>query len=64
MIVNSAQVRLNFGLKGSGLWFDIQPVSAGVFGFAAGILVTILVSLFTRDHADAPLPKRIYMDGI
>ena len=64
MIVNSAQVRLYLGLKGSGLWFDIQSVSAGVFGFAAGILVTIMVSLFTRDHASAPLPKRIYMDGI
>jgi len=35
-----------------------------VFGFVAGILVTILVSMSTRDHADAPLPKRIYMDGI
>jgi cation/acetate symporter len=64
MIINSAQVRLFWGLKGSGLWFDIQPVSAGVFGFVAGILVTILVSMSTRDHADAPLPKRIYMDGI
>jgi cation/acetate symporter len=64
MIINSAQVRLFLGLKGNGLWFDIQPVSAGVFGFVAGILVTILVSLSTRDHTDAPLPKRIYMDGI
>ena len=64
MMINSAQVRLNFGLKGSGLWFDIQPVSAGVFGFVAGIFVTIVVSLFTRDQTDAPPPKRVYMDGI
>ena len=31
-----------------GLWFDIQPVSAGVFGVPAGFVVAILVSLLTR----------------
>jgi cation/acetate symporter len=64
MVINSAQVRLNLGLQGSGLWFDIQPVSAGVFGFAAGILVTVLLSLLMPDRADVLPPKRIYMDGI
>jgi cation/acetate symporter len=64
MLINSAQLRLNLGLQGSGLWFDIQPVSAGVFGFIAGVLVTVAVSLLTQDQALAPTPKKIYMDGI
>jgi len=33
----------------SGLWWGIQPVSAGVFGVPAGIAATVLISLFTRD---------------
>lgn len=54
MLVNVPAVRLFFGMKGSGLWFDIEPVSAGVFGIGAGVLVTLLVSLLTstRNRAD------------
>jgi cation/acetate symporter len=64
MLINSVQLRNSLGLKGSGLWFDIQPVSAGVFGFFAGIFVTVVISMFAQDQAEVPAPKRIYMDGI
>ncbi len=30
------------------LWWDIQPISAGIFGVATGFAVIIIVSLFTR----------------
>jgi cation/acetate symporter len=30
------------------MWFDIQPISAGVFGVPLGFAVIILVSLFTK----------------
>jgi cation/acetate symporter len=50
MAVNAAPVRAAFGLLGNGLWFDIQPVSAGVFGVFAGVLVTGLVSLLTSQE--------------
>ena len=33
------------------LWFGIQPMSAGVFGVPAGLLVTWLVSLFWKRAA-------------
>ncbi len=45
MARNAAPVISALGLTGNGLWFGIQPVSAGVFGVFAGALVTILVSL-------------------
>lgn len=47
MLINAASVRAALGLGGNGLWFDIQPVSAGVFGVVAGFAVTALVSLGT-----------------
>lgn len=47
MVINTPVVRTTLGLWGSGLWFDIESVSAGVFGVGAGFLVTILVSLLT-----------------
>jgi len=50
MLVNLPSVRVFFGLRGSGLWFDIEPISAGVFGVTAGVLVTLLVSIFTQSH--------------
>jgi cation/acetate symporter len=43
--INAVAVRSALGLSGSGLWFGIQPVSAGVFGILAGLVVTVLVSL-------------------
>ncbi|OIQ72373.1 cation/acetate symporter ActP [mine drainage metagenome] len=45
MLVNVAEFRAYWGLEGSGLWFGIEPISAGVFGVAAGLAVTLLVSL-------------------
>ncbi|MFZ4480965.1 MAG: VC_2705 family sodium/solute symporter [Rhodoferax sp.] len=46
--VNAAPVRSALGLAGSGLWFGILPVSAGVFGISAGLVVTVLLSLLPR----------------
>ncbi len=48
MVINMASVRLALGLKGSGLWLDIEPISAGVFGVVTGFVVTLLVSFLTR----------------
>jgi len=48
MVINMAAVRTFFGLNGSGLWFDIEPISAGVFGVFAGVTVTLIMSLLTR----------------
>lgn len=50
IVVNVAAVRAALGLTGSGLWFGIEPVSAGVFGVSAGVLVTVLVSLLSRSE--------------
>ncbi len=47
MVINAPAVRALLGLVGSGLWFEIEPVSAGVFGVGAGLLVTVFVSLLT-----------------
>lgn len=44
MVVNQPGVRHMFGLEGDGLWFGIQPVSAGVFGVASGLAATVLLS--------------------
>ena len=38
------------------LWWDIQPISAGVFGVPLGFLVIVLVSLIT------PAPSRETQD--
>jgi cation/acetate symporter len=48
MAINSPVLRAFVGLHGSGLWFDIEPVAAGVFGVAAGVMVTLTISLLTR----------------
>ena len=48
MLVNSPSVRSLLALTGDGLWLDIQPISAGVFGAPAGLAVAVLVSLATR----------------
>jgi len=50
MVINVPAIRSYFALKGSGLWFDIEPVSAGVFGVAAGVVMTVIVSLLTSRH--------------
>ena len=65
MLINAPQVRSAFGLHGLGLWFGIQPVSAGVFGVLAGTAMTVLVSLLTQQASvvDRPVYQRP-MDGI
>jgi cation/acetate symporter len=44
MLINVPAFRQHFSLRGSGLWFDIEPVAAGVFGVGAGLLTTFMVS--------------------
>jgi cation/acetate symporter len=48
MLINVPAVRAALGLHGSGLWFGIQPVSAGVFGVAAGLGATLVLSVLSR----------------
>lgn len=49
MLMNAASMRTLFRLAGDQtLWFGIQPASAGVFGVALGVAVTLTVSLATR----------------
>lgn len=45
MIINSTTVLSAFSWSGNDLWFDIQPISAGVFGVPAGFFVIWIVSL-------------------
>lgn len=51
MLVNQPVVRDVLSLSGNGLWWGIQPISAGVFGVAAGVLCTTLVSLVTNPES-------------
>jgi cation/acetate symporter len=37
-----------------GLWFGIQPISAGVFGVPCGVALTLLVSWITRPAPPQP----------
>ena len=50
MLINAPFLRASWGADPlSGLWFGIQPVSAGVFGVPAGFVVMALVSwIFNR----------------
>lgn len=48
LVINAAPVRSALGLVGTGLWFGIQPVSAGVFGVFGGLAVILLFSLLSR----------------
>ena len=46
MVVNAPGFRHFWGLDPSGgLWFGIQPLSAGVFGVPAGLLVMVVLTL-------------------
>ena len=45
MIIHSALVRAILGEHAPALWFDIAPISAGVFGVPMGVLTVIAVSL-------------------
>ena len=57
ILVNAPVLRAAIGLApGQQLWFAIQPLSAGVFGVPAGLLVTWLVSVLApRDN-----PERVF----
>ena len=44
-------------LMANGLWFDIQPVSAGVFGVPFGVALTLLVSWITRPALALPVVR-------
>ena len=64
MVINVPWVRSTFGLVETGLWWGIQPVSAGVFGVAAGVIVTVLVSWATGTSSGAtsvalPDPRKL-----
>lgn len=49
MAANAPAVRAVFGVTGPPqLWFGIHPVSAGVFGVAIGVSLTVAVSLGAR----------------
>ncbi|WP_066270065.1 VC_2705 family sodium/solute symporter [Hydrogenophaga palleronii] len=48
MLINAPTVRGFFGWTGSGLWFDIQPLSAGVFGVPVGFAVIAVLSVLQR----------------
>ncbi|QTN28849.1 VC_2705 family sodium/solute symporter [Rhodoferax sp. AJA081-3] len=56
MVINLPAVRAVVGLTGEGLWWGIQPVSAGVFGVAAGLVAAVVVSWFTRPEPLEPVP--------
>ncbi len=56
MVINLPAVRVLMGLAGEGLWWGIQPVSAGVFGVAAGLVSAVVVSCFTRPEPSEPVP--------
>jgi cation/acetate symporter len=45
MIIHSASMRAALGSLAPALWFEIAPISAGVFGVPMGILTVITVSL-------------------
>ena len=44
-------------LLADGLWFGIQPISAGVFGVPAGLIVAVVVSRITRPAPALPLVR-------
>jgi cation/acetate symporter len=44
-------------LLADGLWFGIQPISAGVFGVPEGLIVAIAVSRITRPAPALPLVR-------
>ena len=49
MIVHSSIMQTALGKFAPALWFDIAPISAGVFGVPAGILTVVAVSLAFPD---------------
>ena len=59
MLANTALGRAWLG-SGPHLLWDIQPISAGVFGVAAGLMATVAASLLTRpDPHGGKLPSNL-----
>lgn len=56
MAINLPSVRSALGLVGDGLWWGIHPISAGVFGVAAGLAVAVILSHLTRNATSKDLP--------
>jgi cation/acetate symporter len=52
--VQAVKALLPGWLLADGLWFGIQPISAGVFGVPVGLVVALLVSLYTRPAPERP----------
>lgn len=55
MVINQPGVRTYLGLGADGLWWGIQPVSAGVFGVAAGTATTVILTFITKPPANKGL---------
>jgi cation/acetate symporter len=55
MAINLPVVRQSLDLQGDGLWWGIQPISAGVFGVPAGLVAGVLCSWLGRPD---PVPDR------
>ncbi len=59
LLANSQAVRSLTGASpDSSLWFGIQPISAGVFGVAAGVLTVLAVSALERRGISALSPGK------
>jgi cation/acetate symporter len=48
MLANLPSVRSALGLLECGLWWGIQPISAGVFGVATSLIATVVLTLVSR----------------
>ena len=55
MFVHTSAVQTAMGKFAPALWFDIAPISAGVFGVPVGILTVVAVSLA---YPDTSAPKQ------
>jgi cation/acetate symporter len=49
MFIHSSVMQAYLGKFAPALWFDIAPISAGVFGVPVGIVTVIAVSLLFPD---------------
>jgi cation/acetate symporter len=58
-LANQPEVRETLGITSpQHLWWNIQPIAAGLFGVPAGFVVAIVVSLLTSP------PSRAAMDMV
>ncbi len=57
MVINAPSVRAVFGLGSApSLWFGIQPVAAGVFGFAAAVAAIVVGALLAPAQPSGTRP--------